>query len=120
MRIHLAALGAASLLALAGGRSEGSRVQLQGIPLGDLVRTQSRSDATTPKPGIPTTANPTVAQLGGAGGGTSVGGTGSAGTGTSGSGVNPSATPTNPNASPGNTIPGSGIGNNANPAGTGV
>src|SRR4051812_20783815 len=107
MRIHLAALGAVSLLALAGGRSAGSRVHLQGIPLGDLVRTHSRSDATTPRPRIPTGATPTAPQLGGSGAG---------GTGMSGG----PGTATAPSASPSGTAPGTGIGNSATPAGTGV
>lgn len=57
MRIHLVVLGAAALLALAGGRPTSGRSRVQGIPLGDLVRSSPKT--ATPPPSVPTRASPT-------------------------------------------------------------
>lgn len=57
MRIHLAALAVASLFVLVGPRSPWSPTSLQGIPLGDLVRSSPKT--ATPPPSVPTRASPT-------------------------------------------------------------
>ncbi|MGZ3429211.1 MAG: hypothetical protein ACXVCV_21315, partial [Polyangia bacterium] len=63
MSIHLAALAASTLFVLAGPRPQGRQAQLQGIPLGDLVRLRPVSNINAPKPEVPTERNPAISQL---------------------------------------------------------